>query len=652
MIRRLADLAGRPLTRTGRRVATIETKVVLDREAPAPSPYFRGGSKPYTRWWWLAGPFGREAIRYQLEWLRDHGFGGVELAWLWPSWQDHAQPGIEWLGTEWSELVAFTKEQADRLGLGCDFTFGSSWPFGGSVVRPEDSSRTFDGPSRQRLHGSWEGPDSDPLRILNHLSRGALRRYAEALIPAFAGGLRGSTSALFCDSLELDTRRLWDRTLWDRFAERFGYRLEGLEGRIDDDPDLRYDHRTAIAEAILREFYEEFAAICCEHGAVSRVQCHGAPADLLSAYAAVDIPESEAILFDPPFSRIAASAAALAGKPVVSGETFTCLYGFARRGNLEPYRYWRREQVADLKLLADALFAQGVNQVVWHGMPFNGPGGRNEFYASVHVSPDAVFAPELPAFNGYLERVSALMRLGRVESRLAIYLPNEDNRRLDRIPDEERTPGAVYRWEMRHVVVPREAEGYAPLWVSEAFLHRAEVRDGRLCIGPCAFPALAIDVEWLGGTALGEVVCLADAGLRVILGRRPRPPGRRPRDDHEALLDALEARPNVVRRLDDAGLTPLVSGDDTPPFWARRTGEALYLFFAHPKAREVRYPLRYGQSLCPKSLTRRVVVDFEGPHVIDLVFEPYQSLLVRLSGTEGLQYVNIAYRPPLPAASL
>src|SRR5207248_1938514 len=89
----------------------------------------------------------------------------------------------------------------------------------------------------------------------------------------------------------------------------------------------------------------------------------------------------------PTFSRIPASAAALAGKPVVSCETFTCVYGFVAPGNIEPLRYWRREQVADLKLLADALFAQGVNQILWHGMPFNGPGGRNEFYASVHVGP-------------------------------------------------------------------------------------------------------------------------------------------------------------------------------------------------------------------------------------------------------------------------
>ena len=653
MIRLLGHLETWLRRRSSRQACpTIDARAVLDREAQPPSPYFRGGSKPYTRWWWLAGPFRREDIRDQLEWLRSNGFGGVELAWLWPTWIEDAEPGIEWLGPEWSDLVAFTKQEADRLGLGCDLTFGSCWPFGGSVVRPEDAARTFRGRSRQRLNGSWEDREGASLYVLNHLDREALRHYAEAMMPAFAGGLLGSRSALFCDSLEIETRRLWDPRLWDRFAERFGYRLEGLEDQIDEDPDLRYDYRTVIAEAIL-PFYQEFAAICQEHGAISRVQCHGAPTDLLSAYAAVEIPESEAILFDPPFSRIAASAAALAGRPVVSAETFTCLYGFITRTNLEPYRYWHKEQAADLKLLADALFAQGINQIVWHGMPFNQPGGRNEFYASVHVGPDAAFAAELPAFNAYLERVSSLLKLGRTESRLAVYLPNEDNRRLDRIPDAERTPGAGYRWEMRSVIVPREAEGYAPLWISPAFLRSAAVVGGRLRVGTCAFHALLIDVEWLDGDALAEVVRLAIDGLPVILRRSPHPPGKRPRGDYPALLDALLARPNVVGRLDDAALAPLVAGDDLPPFWARRTAEALYLFFAHPKARELRYPMVYGQSLCRGPVSRRIVVDPGGVRLpLDLVFEPYQSLLVCVPGQGDVRLVDIRYRPPEPVCSV
>jgi hypothetical protein len=650
MIRRLARLAARLWPGAWRRASpSVDARAVLERETPSPSPYFRGTSRPYTRWWWLAGPFRREDIRSQLTWLRSNGFGGVELAWLWPSWRRGASPGIAWLGAEWADLVAFTKEEADRLGLGCDFTFGSCWPFGGSSVRLEDASRTFDGLSTQRLKGSWEGPEARDLHVLNHLHRTALRDYADSIIAAFRGGLRGSPSALFCDSLELDTRRLWSPQLWDRFAERCGYRLEGLEDHIDLDPDLRYDYRTVIAEAICREFYAEFVAICREHGAFSRVQCHGAPTDLLSAYAAVDIPESEALLFPPAFSRIAASAAALAAKPVVSCETFTCLYGFVTPTDLRPYRYWHKEQVADLKLLADALFAQGVNQVVWHGMPFNGSGGRNEFYASVHVGPDAAFAAELPAFNAYLERVSSLLKLGRVESRLAVYLPNEDNRRLDLIPEEERTPGAVYRWEMRHVAVPREAEGWAPLWISAAFLRPAQVIAGRMHIGDCAFSGLLIDVEWLDGEALAEVVRLAEAGLMVILRRAPRPPGKRCRGDYRDLLESLRALPNVVDRLGASGLRPLINGEDIPPYWARRTAEALYVFFAHPKARELRYPMRYGQSLCRERAIRRVTIGHETESFpVDLIFEPYQSLLLRVSVAEGVQFVDIGYRPPEP----
>ena len=62
--------------------------------------------------------------------------------------------------------------------------------------------------------------------------------------------------------------------------------------------------------------------------------------------------------------------------------------------------------------------------------------------------------------------------------------------------------------------------------------------------------------------------------------------------------------------------------------------------------REVRYPLRYGQSLCRKRMTRRIAIDFEGKSSsLDLVFEPYQSILIRVSlGRRAIP------RPRLPAA--
>jgi hypothetical protein len=630
--------------------ALIKPADVLAQEAPAPLPLFHGTSKPYTRWWWLGGPFRHEDIVYQLDWIKANGFGGVELAWLWPSWLGTFMPGPDWLGPEWSDLTAFAKQYADKIGLGCDFTLGSCWPFGGSCVRPEDAAQTFTGPSGQRLVGSWEDGRGAECLVVNHLSRRALENYAAALLPAFAPALRGATSALFCDSLEIESHALWSPDLGPRFTERFGYAVEPFFARLRDHPDVRYDYRKLVAETMCREFFEAFTDLCRRAGAFSRVQCHGALADLLSAYAAVDVPESEAILFNPTFSRIPASAAALAGKPVVSCETFTCIYGFITPRNLEPLRYWRREQVADLKLLADALFAQGVNQVLWHGMPFNGPGDRNEFYASVHVGPDAAFAGELPAFNAYLEAVSVLLKLGRPLGHLAVYLPNEDNWMLDRIPPEERTPAALYRWEMRHAVCPPETTGFAPLWISAPFFKRAACRDGRLALGDLTFAALYVDVAYLDGEALDEILRLARAGVPVILQRCPQQPGHVPRADYADRLRELQALPTVRPTLQAAGLRPLVEGGDLPWYWARQTDGHVYLFFAHPAARDVRYPMGYGQSQACQAVTRRVRLQVRpGTTELKLRFEPYQSLLVRAARDTGkVEFINIRYRPPEP----
>jgi len=414
-----------------------------DRPAPA---YFRGSSKPYVRWWWLAGPFCERDIETQLTWVKQMGFGGVELAWLWPSWLTWFDPDLipRWFSSEWSRLVAHAKRYADVIGLGCDFTFGSCWPFGGSCVAPDHASQTFGGTPTQLLRASWEEPLHRELFVVDHLNRAALHAYCEAMMPALQAALEGAPSGLFCDSLEIHSHGLWSPALWDEFARDFGYRLEPLSDDLDRRFDVRYDYRKFLAAVMVREFYAPFTQLCHDHGAYSRVQCHGSPTDLLTCYSAVDVPESEALLFDPHFSRISASAAALSDRTIVSAETFTCIYGFTSPRHTDAYRYWKREQVADLKLLADAVIANGVNQIVWHGMPYNGADCHHEFYASVHVGPDCAFVTELPAFNAYLEKVCGLMQSGRTVSEMAVYLPNEDMWMRDSMPRELRTPGAVY----------------------------------------------------------------------------------------------------------------------------------------------------------------------------------------------------------------
>jgi hypothetical protein len=469
------------------------------------------------------------------------------------------------------------------------------------------------------------------------------------MMPAFLGGLAGKPSALFCDSLEIHTEQMWSPELWEPFAERFGYRLEEFCEHLDDHPDVRYDYRKFISDTIVSNFYATFTEICHRYNAQSRVQCHGAPANLLSAYSVVDVPESEAILFEPYFSRIAASAAAMSGKPVVSAETFTCVYGFIHSGNTAPLRFWKREQVADLKLLADAVLAHGVNHIIWHGMPYNPPGGRNEFFASVHVGPDACFAGELPKFNSYLEKVSSCLKEGRTYTNLAIYLPTEDNWMLDQIPKERRTPGAGYMWEMRHVVIPPEIEGFHPLWISDEFLDRAEPVDGRIYVGDSVFSALYVDAQWLDPDALDSICRLAELGLPVVLKRRPRQPGRRKRDGYEQQLDNLRALTNVTSSIERAGITPLIEGKELPWYWARQADDLL-LFFAHPLARTLTYPMTFGQSFCRRTLKRRLTIHHNNRALrVKLVFRPYQSLLLRVKRDGKIEHLDIAYQPPPPA---
>ncbi len=202
------------------------------------------------------------------------------------------------------------------------------------------------------------------------------------------------------------------------------------------------------------------------------------------------------------------------------------------------------------------------------------------------------------------------MQSGRTVSELAVYLPNEDMWMLGSMPRELRTPGAAYWWEMRHVVVPEEARPFQPLWVSTTMLARAELREGRLAIGSQSFAALYLDVEWLDADALAEMHRLASAGLKVILKRRPRQPGYRPRGDYEIALDSLAAMPNVVASLAQAGLRPVVSGENLPSYWGAKWASTPT--FSSPTPRPPRSAIRCRTDF-PNATRRSAAGSLYGP---------------------------------------
>lgn len=600
----------------------------------------RLNAKPYVRWWWLSGPFHARDIVRQLRWIKENGFGGVELAWIDPVWlPETARAGSrpDFLSEEWTQLVLFAKQEAGKLDLDCDFTFGSSWPFGGSWITPEHAAQTFNGPSQQRLGASWESAERNALRIVDHLSGDALREYAEPLLRALAPTLAGRTSALFCDSLEIETEKLWSPALWDEFEARFGYRLEPFAETLQRRSAIRYDYRKLLGEVIRREFYQAFTEINHRAGALSRVQCHGAPTDLLAAYASVDIPESEALLFLPPFSHIAASAAAWSGQPVVSAEAFTCLYGF-RGWDDSAAALWKQESAGDLKLLGDALFAHGVNQLVWHGMPYRTFGGAEEFYAAVHVGPDSPFANSLPSLNAYFADVCSAQRAGVPYASLGIYLPCEDALMQNRIPAAERTPGANYRWELRDVCPASETRGFAPVWVSLPFLQQAEFDGRKIRSRSLALDALYVDCEWLDGESLFELQRLQAAGGPITWKRRPRQPGRRKHPQYQKVASSLVGAETPL-----SALRPLLLGESIPPYWGRQIGEDLQIFFAHPLAEEIGYPMPHRMSDRATPADCDLTVHWSGiQQSLPIHFGQNSSAMVRISAGGSIEQITLS----------
>lgn len=602
-------------------------------------------AKPWTRWWWFNTTMTDEQVRSQLDWLRANGFGGVELAFVYPL--PRRERGPKWLSRDWSELVASAKRHCDALGLGCDITFGTLWPFGDSKVSPRDASRTFNGPSLQRLRRTWEEPREG--RVLDHLDPGALERYCRRVGRALAPALKGARSGLFCDSWEVETPGLWTRDFGRVFRKRFGYDLRPYIATVDRNPAVRYDYRRLLSELVIERFYRGFTAAAHRLGAFSRVQCHGAPCDLIEAYSAVDVPETEALLFDPGFARIAASAAALQGNGPVSCEAFTCLYGWKPWPGPGPRQ--GEEQVADLKLVADALLANGVSHFVWHGTPWNPPGRKpNRFYASVHVGPDGTLAPHLADFNAWLEACCGLLRQGETRSDVAALLPLEDAWMLDELPEDRRKPSARYHWELHDVRPARELKPHNPLWVSLPFLRQARYKDRWLESGAARFRVLHVDSKWLDLDALLEILRLAGQGLPVCLKQRPRQPGRRQDPQYPELLRELCTLPNVRDRFADLAPGPgIVTGRDVPDWWCRRIGDEYLLFFAHPAARDLTYPMRYAQSADAGPCLRRVFWGLgREPVELTLDFPARGSLMFRVSGSGAAEPVDLGYIPPPP----
>lgn len=627
----------------------------------SPPVAFYPSTKPCTRWWWFATEIRKPDIKYQLDWLKEMNFGGVEIAWVYPLYRYQKMyaekynryypvdmSAQEWLSQEWSAVVSYAKAYADSIGLACDFTFGSAWPVAGSNIDRGHQTQIYgDSSFQQLLTFAWTYPDTQ--FVINHLDSHAFNLFAEPISHALRDALQGSKSALFTDSWEIKlnaNNKIWTKGFEKTFEQTYGYDIiPFMEIGLDSFPDVRYDYMLQLDEYVTNGFYKPYVKECRALGAWSRVQCLSAPTDVMTTYSLVDIPETESMLNNPNYSRIVSSSACLSSKKVVSSETFTCMYGF-------PATYLRQEQTADLKMVADAMFAHGVNQHFYHGTPYNPIGSDTiEFFATTYFGPGGSLEPEMPAFNAYVEKVSGFMQKGKTYSDVAVYIPYEDGVMKGAYPKERQRVWVWGEYEMRYIDPPAETEGYHPLWINRHFLEEGQVLHGRLVVGDASFSVLYIDVGYMDIRALRRVLELAEDGLSVCLKSAPKEPGKVKSGEYDDLLKRLSALSNVSSGFKDiVQHPPLIQGDSIPEYWCRVLKDGTHLIFlAQWPSKDLKYPVYSGQSFKKQSDTSQLIFTINGKTIKQRIdFKPYQSVMLRISPKGKVENMDITFVPKDP----
>ena len=284
--------------------------------------------------------------------------------------------------------------------------------------------------------------------VIDHFDRKAVANYLKHIEEAFERTKTPYPHTFFNDSYEV-ADATWTPTLFEEFEKRRGYKLQdcllqlihaadkNLVWKGRQPQQVLSDYRETLGDLLLENFTEQWTAWAHSHGAITRNQAHGSPANLIDCYAAVDIPEIEGfglsdfgikgLRTDPGKTRkndsdysmfkYAPSAAHVCGKPYTSSETFTWL--------TEHFR----TSLSQLKPDLDLMFCAGVNHMFFHGTCYSPkddewPGWK--FYASIDMSPTNSIWRDAPYFMQYVERCQSFLQWGQPDNDFLVLLPVRD----------------------------------------------------------------------------------------------------------------------------------------------------------------------------------------------------------------------------------
>lgn len=534
------------------------------------------------------------------------------------------------------------------------------------------------------LGGAYPGAAHDALSV-DHLSaRGAQALWSGYVEPLLAAAPPGSVRSLFIDSFELIAELPWTPGFRDLFRARKGRDLtphlpllfrKGGESKYSEMVDFlgrnggplylgsggsetrareREDYLDVREALFLEEFLGTFVRLGKQHGVAIRLQAHGGFADYLDAYALADVPESEGLFAggSTDFLKLASSAAHVAGRRICSSESFVTLRFYGHQ--LDP---------PELDLLAGRALSAGINQLVYHGVPYRYERSDGEEWYPFSGGFGRILAGPLPIttwfrgelwdalpdINQRLARLSFAMQQGEHVADLAWLrsegeFPDALSFELGRVDPHEGESVASRALRGRGLVYDR---------VSRRQLRSARIEAGFLRIGAARHRALLLDPMQVAEPELvRRALAVARAGIPVLaIGALPtRAPGLAdPQARDAAVRDGVaQLREVVVRVRGEEDLAEALRELKLEGPLVAASGDSLRFSIEHRRTRDGHVFLVFNESWSstrqalrlnvgsgnvwlwdPRAGERReLVVAREGARTFELALEPAKSIIL------------------------
>ena len=311
---------------------------------------------------------------------------------------------------------------------------------------------------------------------------------------------------------------------------------------------IKYDYDLTISELFQDQYHKAGSDWAEKRGLLWRTQAYGVYLDMIANAGHLSIPETESMLGAEVNLKVMASGAHLYNRPVLSAESVV----FAKRAYMTTPQKTR--------LAVDKLFAAGVNQIIFHGIPYRYvtdetlPIGWNPFCSpGINFSSDFgegnIFWKYQKEINEYITRTQYALRSGKSHADVIIYYPFMDTDGMPDNPEEILANGYLKNVEpplpfarmsravkkiaaekeewaktLYPVINQLEENGITWDWVNDASLQVAKIdEDNQIDIRGNSYQALILpDISVIQMKSAERINTMAKNGMNLlVVGKLP-----------------------------------------------------------------------------------------------------------------------------------